>query len=753
MLMRRLGQLVINHRKAILISTLLVLVFAGVYGIKVEEHLSSGGFVTVGSESERARSVLDEVFDTGTANLLLLVTAKEGTVDSTPVRQRGLAITKELAAERGIAEVYSYWSLANAIPLRGKHGTQAIVAARIPGDEDRITHVTRGLAPEYTRSDDLIRVAVGGPGAIFSSAIDQADEDLTKAEAISVPITLVLLLLIFGSAVAASLPLLIGILAIVCTFAVLRLLALFTDVSIFALNLTTGMGLGLAVDYSLFILSRYREELERSDDPNTALLRTMHTAGRTVAFSAMSVAVAVATLLVFPLTFLRSFAYAGLGVIAVAGFASVVVLPAVLATLGERVNKWTIRRKRKEATDRGFWFHQAHRVMRHPFLVTGVIIVVLVLLGLPFLRLKLGLADDRSLGRNAPVRQVHDDLRANFSSSEAGAIAVVGTNVAGGPERQTLVEDYAKRLSTIDGVSRVDARTGFYGHGRLVASPNSVSSRFSVPSGVWFSVVPDSTAQPLTLEGEALVKRIRAAEAPFPVMVGGITAELVDTKASIFSRLPLALVLINVATFVLMFLMVGSLLVPLKSIVLNLFSLTATFGALVWIFQEGHLAGFFGITATGTIAVYVPIALFCIAFGLSQDYEVFLLSRVKEHYDLTRDNEEAVATGLQLSGRIITALAILLIVVFAAFATAQVAMVKLFGVGLALAIVVDAFIIRVTLAPALMRIAGHLNWWAPRRLRRLHLRYGIWEAEPIDALDIPKAPVEDGARAGRGAKR
>jgi RND superfamily putative drug exporter len=532
--------------------------------------------------------------------------------------------------------------------------------------------------------------------------------------------------------------------------AVLRALATLTTVSIFALNVTTAMGLGLAVDYSLFIVSRYREELARDADAKAALLRTMHTAGRTVAFSAMSVAAAVATLLVFPLPFLRSFAYAGVAVVLIAGAASVIVLPAALAALGDRVNRFALFKPREARGE--FWYRQAHRVMRRPVLVSIGVLVVLVALGLPFLNVNLGLSDDRVLPPGRSVRAVHDTLRQRFDSHEAGAMFVVAPDVGPGAGRRALVDGFATRLSQVDGVARVDAKTGFYAGGRLIAPPNDLSSRFATTSAVWFSVVP--AIEPFSTAGEELVERVRATKAPFDVFVGGLAAQLVDTKASIFDRLPLALVIINVATFVLMFLMVGSLLVPLKSIILNIASLTATFGALVWVFQEGNLSGLLGFTATGSLAVYIPIALFCIAFGLSQDYEVFLLSRVKEHYDLTHDNEEAVARGLQLSGRIISALALLLIVVFVAFATAEVSVVKLFGVGLAIAIVVDAFIIRVTLAPALMRIAGHLNWWAPRRLRRMHLRYGIWESDALDVFDtVERAGAGPEAVSPNGRRR
>ena len=746
MLMRRIGRLVIRHKRAVLIATAVVMLVAAAYGAKTKDVLSSGGFVASGSESARAERLLETRFHTGPPNILFLITATRGTVDSSAVEARGRILTTKLVREPGVGEAVSYWTAGRAAPLRGEDGKHALVLVRALGDDDDVTAVAKRLHPRYTSSDDVVSVRMGGPGEIYRAVTERAEKDLARAELISMPVTLILMVLIFGSAVAAGLPLGIGIAAILVTMAMLRLLTEFTTVSIFALNITTAMGLGLAVDYSLFIVSRYREELARDNDASAALLRTMHTAGRTVAFSAMSVAVAVATLLVFPLPFLRSFAYAGIAVCAVAGVSSVIVLPAMLAVLGPRVNKLTLFRPRERSGD-GFWFRQAHRVMKRPVIVSLGVLVVLLLLGVPFLDLNLGIQDDRMLAPGTPVRQVHDELRANFQNSEAGAISVVAPDVPTGPSRRALVDGFAARLSQIDGVSRVDAKTGFYAAGRLVAPAGPLSNRYATDDAVWFSVVP--SLDPFSSAGEELVARVRETKAPFPVVIGGVTAQLADTKASIFSSFPLALVIINVATFVLMFLMVGSLLVPLKSIILNIVSLTATFGALVWIFQEGHLSGLLGFTATGALAVYIPIAMFCIAFGLSQDYEVFLLSRIKEHYDLTHDNEEAVAHGLQMSGRIISALALLLIVVFVAFATAEVSVVKLFGVGLAIAIVVDAFIIRVTLAPALMRIAGHLNWWAPRPLRRMHLRYGIWESDALDVFDVAeRAAADDATPAG-----
>ncbi|MGH9002687.1 MAG: MMPL family transporter, partial [Acidimicrobiia bacterium] len=669
-----------------------------------------------------------------------------GTVDDPAVGAAGLALTKRLAGEEGIANVVSYWALGPTFgaPLRSTDGHQALVLGRVPGDEDDVREATEGLSERYAGTTDPIRVGIGGAGEVFNQIEAQAEKDLKKAELLTFPITVILLVLVFGSVVAAGLPLAVGALAVVGTFLVLRVVTSLTDVSIFALNLTTAMGLGLAIDYSLFIVSRYREELRHGYAPEQAVTRTLHTAGRTVAFSALTVAISLAALVVFPLPFLRSFAYAGVGVVLMAAIGAVVVLPALLCALGRRVDSLALFHREPKAVEDGFWYGRARAVMRRPIPVVIVVTTLLLVLGAPFIHLDLGLSDDRVLGKEAPARVVGDDIRRHFSSKEAGALAVVAPegDPAGG---QAAIDGYAKDLSKVPGVARVDAATGFYTAGAQLAPPNQLSARFAAAGkpGTWLSVVP--TVEPLSPAGEQLVHAVRAAPAPFDVVVTGESARLVDGKKSLASRLPLAIGIIAVATFLLLFLMVGSLLVPAKALILNVLSLSATFGALVWVFQEGHLADRLDFTPTGTISIFTPVLLFCIAFGLSMDYEVFLLSRIKEEYDLGAGNEDAVAIGLERTGRIVTAAALLLALVFVAFATAEVTVVKVFGVGLALAVLVDAFLIRATLVPAFMRLAGRANWWAPRPLRRFHLRWGIFEDEPPEILDRIEAATRAGA--------
>jgi putative drug exporter of the RND superfamily len=748
---RRLARFVILRRRAVIVAAGIAVVVAGVVGGGVADRLSLGGFADPSAESTKAADILDEEFPSSTADLVLVVTAPDGAeVDDPAVAEAGLALTDELAQEEGIVGVTSHWALGlgELSPLRSQDGHQALVLASVEGDDDELIEISGELSEEYTGEyEGGLVVAVTGRGEVTRQVSDLAEKDLQKAEALSAPITFVALIVVFGSLVAALLPLGVGIVAVLGTFLVLTLITAVTDVSVFALNIATAMGLGLGIDYSLFVVSRYREELAAGRSMEMAISRTMQTAGRTVAFSAGTVAVSLSALLLFPIPYMQSFAFAGIAVVVLAAGTAIVVLPAVLAALGPRVEKGTLFRHR-DSTGSGVWHRQAERVMRHPWPYVVVVVSFLLVLAIPFRELRTGTVDDRVLPESASSRAALDDVRSGFSSRESAALSVV---VPGAAAELEALDEYAIALSAVSGVERVDALSGSYQAGEQLATaeqlPPELLSRFEAEGDdTWLSVVPG--IEPIGAEGEQLVADVRAVTTPFePTYVGGLSAELVDTKDAISARLPWAIGLIAVVTFILLFMMVGSLLVPLKALVLNVLSLTATFGAMVWIFQDGHLSGFFDITPTGFIDVTTPLVMFCIAFGLSMDYEVFLLSRIKEEYDLERDNEHAVAVGLEKTGRIVTAAALLLAIVFVGIALSAVSVVKLFGIGLALAVLVDAFLIRSTLVPAFMRLAGRANWWAPKPLRRFHLRFGIWENEPIAVLDrrdgLVDQPAED----------
>ena len=735
----RMGLALVRRRRLVLVATVALVVAAGILGGNVIERLTAGGFEDESSESFQAAEVLEERFGIEAPNLVLLVTSETGSVDDPAVAEQGGSLTEELAAERGIEGVASYWST-GAPTLRSDDSSQALVVATITGDPDQARERIEDISPKFNRNGEVIDVEVGGFEEVFRAVSVQVEDDLLRAETIAFPITLILLLFVFGSLVSAALPMAIGGIAIVGSFFVLRVLTGFTDVSIFALNLITAMGLGLGIDYSLFIVSRYREELRRGLEPHDAVVQTVRTAGRTVAFSGITVALSLSALLIFPLTFLRSFAYAGVAVVILAALAAVVFLPALLAVLGHRVDKLAIWRRKEHAEGEGFWHRMATTVMRRPVPIATAVIVFLLLLGAPFLGVEFGRTDHRVLPAESDVRQTMEGIGTNFSVNNAESLQIVAAGAAGATDE---IDDYAAALSEIDGAASVEAVSGSYANGQRVAEPNEASARFSNENGTWLSVMPggDTTAK----DREGLVRDVRALDAPFDVEVTGPAAADIDGRESLFSRLPLAAVLIGAATFVLLFLMFGSVVVPAKAIVLNLLSLTATFGALVWIFQRGNLSGILDFTSTGALDVTMPILMFCIAFGLSMDYEVFLLSRIKEEYDRTGDNVASVALGLERTGRIVTAAALLLSIVFIAFATSSVTFIKLFGVGLTIAVLVDASLVRATLVPAFMRLAGRANWWAPTWLRKVYDRFGISEGEPGPA---PSArPAESGSNA------
>jgi RND superfamily putative drug exporter len=747
-MLTRFARIATTRPRWVLAGAALLFLVAGVVGGGVADRLTTGGFEDPASESSQADELLDEQFGTGSPNVVLLVTADDGDVDSAASAAAGRAVTERLAGEADVTNVVSYWSEGNAPPLRNEDGDRALVVGRIDLTDDALDDRIAEITPALEGDDGTVSVEVGGYAQVFHEVAETLETDLLRAEAIALPITLILLVVIFGSVVSATLPLVVGVLSIMGTFLVLRIMSDITDVSVYALNLTTALGLGLAIDYSLFVVSRYREELRAGHDPRVAVTRTVRTAGRTVAFSALTVAASLLATLVFPLVFLRSFAYAGVAVALLAGLFSVLVLPALLYVLGPRVNALTVRRRAVEPPAEGLWHRVATFVMRRPVPVATAAIALLLLLGAPFLGLRLSQVDDRVLPESAPSRQVGDVVREEFASEEAGALSIVTADAgASGDALAAEVDDYAARLALLAGVSRVDASTGSYcgegaaaelgcEPGQLVLGPDSSDryAGYSADGGTYLSVVP--SVEPLSPAGERLVDDVRATDAPFAVQVTGQGAQIADINDTLFGRLPLALGLIALITVVLLFMMFGSVVIPAKAVVLNLLSLTATFGALVWVFQDGHLSGVLDFTATGGLAAAMPILMFCVAFGLSMDYEVFLLSRIKEEHDAGADNVSAVAVGLERTGRIVTAAAVLISVVFLAFVAGDVSFMKLFGLGLTIAVLLDAFLIRGTLVPAFMRLAGEWNWWAPGPLRRFHDRWGI--SEHVDLGDDGK---------------
>ncbi|PSL53506.1 RND superfamily putative drug exporter [Saccharothrix carnea] len=682
--MHLLGRFAVRRRRLVLVVAAIVAAAAAVVGSGTLSALSLSRFEAPGTESLRAAEVLAEEFDTGNPNLTLLVTARGGDVDDPRTAERGRALAAELAPL--VRQVESYWDRRSPA-LRSEDGGQALILAWVPGTATEARGVIAGLSERFTRADDVVEVGVGGQDEVFRQVGAQAARDFLRAEMIVVPVVLLLLVLLYRRVSLALTTIGIGLFAMVGTLAALRGLTAFTEVSTFAANITLVMGLALGVDYCLFVIARYREELAGGATVPRAVERAVATAGRTVLFSGLTVAASLAMLLLFPFPFLRSFAYAGVLVVGLSVLGALTVLPAALACL-----------KPHPAAERttGFWARTANAVMNRPLLVGGAVLALLLLLAAPVLGLRFGLPDDRILPPDASSRVVQDQIRAGFGQEQTDAIRVIAQDVPGD-------DDYAARLADVPGIVQVDVTTNEH--------------------GTTWSAIPSQEA--LSGDVPALVERVRALDPDY--LVGGYPAELADFRDALTDRVPLVFGLILAVTFVLLFLMTGSVLLPVKATALNLLSLAVMFGVVVWGFQNGNLAHVLGFTPTGTVEPSIPILMFCIAYGLSMDYEVFMVSRIAEEYARTGDERSAVTTGIQRSAPLITAAAAILALSFAAYTTGSVMYLQMLGAGMAVAILVDATFVRAVLVPALMRLAGRANWWAPGWLRRAHTRFGLAE--------------------------
>ncbi|MFF8780409.1 MMPL family transporter [Streptomyces sp. NPDC015140] len=719
----RIAELAIRRSRLVLVITAVAVVLMGVLGAGAFGKLLPGGFDDPSSQSSKARTVIGEKFG-GESNLVLLVRAPEGGVDAAAVERQGTKLVADLRNEDTVANVVSYWDTGNP-DLRSKDGNQAMVLAHVKGGDTGERENAKEIIDEYTGAKGAgLTVEAGGTAAVGDDMGTYSSEDLVLAEAIALPLTLLLLLFVFGSVVSALLPLVIGLIAIVGTFAELFLLGSATSISITATNLTTALGLGLGIDYALLMVSRFRERLAKGASVDDAVRHTVHTAGRTVAFSAATVAVALAALLVFPQYFLRSFGYAGVGVVAIAAISTLFVMPALLKVLGHRVNKgrlpWAGNAKRQDS-GLPFWGRLARTAVRRPALTALPVLAVLLLAASPLLGITIGIADERSLPEDAKSRQVSAALEKNFNGSDAAAIHVVMDEAV---DRAPL-DAYAGKLSELDGVVRVEASTGTYTDGRA-AAPGPRNQALGRPEAQRINVVSDLT--PMSDAAQDLVKDVRAVEAPggTDALAGGRDAALVDSKDSITSLIPPAGGLIALTTFILLFLFTGSVVQPLRALALNIVSLGAALGVMTWMFQDGHLSDLFGFTPQ-PMEVSMTLLMFCIAFGLSMDYEVFVTSRIKELHDEGADNETAVVDGLGHTGRIVSAAACLLAVSFFAFGTAGISYMQMFGLGSGLAILIDAVAVRGVLVPAAMRVLGRSAWYAPPFLRKAHDRFGLSE--------------------------
>jgi len=733
-----IARLGIAAPRRIIAVALLVMVGAGIFGIPVTKSLSAGGFQDPTSESWQAARLRSEMFDQGDMQMVIAVTSDAG-VKSPAARAVGTDIVRGLQASPYVVDVNSAWTAPPpaAPTLMSKDGKTGLIIAGITGGESGAQKHAKQLSDQLVHDRDGLTVRASGEAMTSVQVNSQTEKDLLRMESIAIPLSFVVLVWVFGGLMAAALPLAVGGFASLGSMAVLRAITYATDVSIYALNITVALSLALAIDYTLLIVSRFRDELAEGADRNRALVRTMATAGRTVLFSAMTVALSMVAMLLFPMYFLKSFAYAGVAVVAFAAVAAVVVTPAAIVLLGDRLDSWDVRRVarrllgrpepvRRRPVEQIFFYRSTKFVMRHAIAIGLAIIVLLLILGAPFLNIRWGFPDERVLPGSASARQVGDQVRNDFSIDSSANVTVVIPDLTGVTSDE--LGRYAAQLSQVPDVSAVSAPGGAFVGGSLVGP---AAGRAIKDGSALFTV--GSTAPLFSQASETQLDRLHAVAGPAGqhVQMTGIAQINRDACEAITSRLPIVLAVIAAITFVLLFLLTGSVVLPLKALLLNVLSLSATFGALVWIFQDGHL-GAFGTTATGTLVATVPVLLFCIAFGLSMDYEVFLVSRIREYW-LTSGrpgagNDESVALGLARTGRVVTAAALVMSISFAALIPAHVSFMRMFGVGLTLAVLVDATLVRILLVPAFMHVLGRANWWAPKPMARLHARFGISEA-------------------------
>ncbi|EHB58238.1 MmpL domain-containing protein [Mycolicibacterium rhodesiae JS60] len=740
-MLRATARLAIAAPRRVVAVAILFMVAIGIFGVPVAKHLSPSGFADPNSQSSRATELLTDKFGQGDVQLLVIVTAGDR-FDSPSARTAALDVIDQMKRSGHVVGITSAWTSPPqaAAALVSRDEKTGLITAGIVGDESDQQAYAKDLSDRITRDRDGIVVRTGGTAMVNLQVTEQSQHDLLLMESIAIPLSFLVLVWVFGGVFAAALPVAVGLVAILGALAVLRVTTFITDVSIFALNLTTAMGLALAIDYTLLMISRYRDELAEGADRDEALTRTMLTAGRTVLFSATTVALSMGAMVLFPMHFLKSFAYAGVATVAFAALAAIVITPAAISMLGDRLDSLDVRRLFRRVRglaepvprpiEQQFWYRSTKFVMKRAIPIGLAGVVVLVILGAPFLGVRPGFPDDRVLPSSASAHQVGDRLRGDFTNNSETAIPVLVPDATGLSDAQ--IARYAADLSRVADVTAVSTPMGAYVGGNPVGPPSAATG---LASGSALLTV-ESTAPLFSDRSETQLDRLHDVSTP-----GNRTVEFTgtaqanrDSVDAITSRLPAVLGLIAAIMLVLLFLLTGSVVLPLKALVLNVLSLTAAFGAMVWIFQDGHL-GALGTTSTGTLVANIPVLLFCIAFGLSMDYEVFLVSRIREFWLASRrrdvaDSDESVALGVAHTAQVISAAALIMAISFAALTVAHVSFMRMFGLGLALAVLVDATLVRLVLVPAFMHVMGRWNWWAPKLLAWMFHRVGLREGGP-----------------------
>ncbi len=731
----RWGRVVARHALVVVLLGIVALVGAGAYGSKVFDSLSQGGFDDARSQSAQELAAERDLFGNRSVDVVAIYSDPERQADSRAF-EREVRSTLAAIPEGTTTRVVSYYDTGDKSLLsEDGHSTQVLVSLEGDGQNALLDSWDELKPALEAPSSTGLTTHLAGSFAVYGDVNHFSETDLRKAETLSMPVVLLLSLLIFGSLVAAAMPVLVGVFAVIGALAVIRLLSMFTDVSVFSVNVITLIGLGLAIDYALFVISRFREELAKlpEEDPtavSSALRVTMRTAGRTVLFSGLTVAAALSSLLVFPQTFLKSMGYGGMAAVVVAMVSALTVLPAALRLLGRRIDAGRVpflnrRRPRDIGSDDGAWARLAHSVMRRPATYLVVVLGALMLVASPFLNVVWGSVDYRVLPSDAPSHVAADKLNSDFGPETSSANLLVRD------ASPSAIRAYSQDVADVPGVLAVD---------QVAQEGDATLLRAS-----WEGNSQSQTSQDTVAD----IRSVDAADGD--VLVGGLAAATVDLLDSIGSHLPwMGLIVVGVM-LVLLFLAFGSLVLPIKAVLMNAVSITASFGVVTWIFADGHLESLLGFESQGFLDATQPILMLAILFGLSMDYEVFLLSRVREEWDRSHDNTRAVAVGLQKTGRIITSAALLLAVVIGAFSTSGIIFMKLIGVGMLVALLVDATIVRALLVPATMKLLGSLNWWAPGPLRRWWDRHGFREEEPViedRGLVLAGADVRGGGAAG-----
>jgi RND superfamily putative drug exporter len=698
----KLGHLMYRRRKAAVIVFVIGILAAGGVGSAVFNRLDSGGYSNPKSDSFKVYNYIHQNLNAPDPTVVIVVDAGQADVSDPIVSQKAMALVAKIAKEPGVTKTLSYWSANQESSLKSKDGKAAFIL--VYGKGEAFTPESQKLGAyfqeHYDGKFDGLTLYSGGVGVVGNAITKKISKDLSISEAISIPATFILLAFVFGALAASAMPLVVGVSAILGAFFILFLISLFTTVSIYALNLTTGMGLGLGIDYALLMVNRFREELHHGKSVEDSIITTLKTAGKTVFYSGLTVFVTLLSLTFFPLPFLKSFGYAGTSVVALAVAGALFGLPPILALVGAKVDKGVIRKSAITPKEDGRWAQTARTVMKRPVSVVLLALIVLGIFAAPLKNIAYSQGDSRMLPASNPAAIATAIQTERFAGQTENPIEIIVMNGVG---KESEIASYSAELAKVSGVV-------------AVTPPQKIGSDIRI--------VAYESMLPRTPEAQKMIHDIRKLNSPADTLVGGVAADYTDSQDGISQTLPWALGWIALSVLILIFIFTGSIILPIKAVVLNMLSLAATMGALTWVFIDGHLQWLVGsFTLTGTLDTSIVILISVVVFGLSMDYELFLLSRIREEHMAGKTNIESVATGLQRSARIITAAAILLAVVFAAFITSGVTSIKSMGFGVALAVIIDATIVRALLVPALMRLFGERNWWAPKWMQRFTITH------------------------------